>query len=350
MGQSNHRRFRDTRPMPDETAYDAVHARLLDGFPELVGELGGNMQTIDCPASTVGAGGHKASYREIATLLNAAARQLDCPDFGMRLASRQHSTNIFGPLGQAMRNSRNFGEALNFACEHIYAHSLAARIWLGRHANDRQTFAGHDILIEGVSGREQAIEHILLIGNLLAMELTGGRARARRIHFRHAPIASTRSYYRFFGCDISFGQASDGMVFDDDDLAARIIAPDNQALKDITAYIDRQFTRREPPFHAQVRAVILRLLATGNCSTEQVARTMCMHVRALHRRLSGEGTSFRLLKDELRRDLLQYYLDCTDLDLSAISERLGFAEQSVLSRYCRRSFGASPGELRRRST
>jgi AraC-like DNA-binding protein len=41
-----------------------------------------------------------------------------------------------------------------------------------------------------------------------------------------------------------------------------------------------------------------------------------------------------------------YYLQRTDLDFGRISERLGFAEQSVMTRACNRWFFASPTKLR----
>ncbi|MBS7669547.1 AraC family transcriptional regulator [Croceicoccus gelatinilyticus] len=333
------------RDGPASGNYDTLHARLLARLPELIEDLGGDAGALGLMPQPDSAA---PSYRELAEVLDVAARRLPCPDLGMKLAARQNTAEMFGPLGQAMRNSRTFGDALTFASSHAYAHSLAARIWISPQGATGEVFAGHDILLEGVSGREQAIEHVLLAGHLSAMELTGGHARARRVHFRHAPISSPRTYFRFFGCEVAFGQPADGMVFGKDDLSAPVVAPDSEALKEITALIDRQFTQRRPPFHAEVRAVILRLLPTGNCTTDQAARTLCMHLRTLHRRLRAEGTSFQLLKEDVRRDLLRYYLERTDLDLMAISERLGFAEQSVLSRYCRRSFGAAPGTLRER--
>lgn len=337
-----------SRIFAEHAGYDVVHARMLECFPELVAELGGDAEKI-CEQTASGKLSAADTYRDFVKLLGEAAGQLACPDFGMRLAARQNGSRMFGPLGQVMRNSRKFGDALRYVSEHAYAHSLAARVWLRPLPEERQVFSGHDILIDGAGDRQQAIEHILLAGHLSAMELTGGRARARIVHFRHEPVSAQRSYRRYFGCTVLFGQAADGITFHATDLEAPIEAPDERAFGDITAFIERRFTRRQPPFHAQVRAIILRLLGTGNCTTEQAASALCIHLRTLHRRLGEEGTSFRHLKDEVRRDLLHYYLERTDLDLARVSEKLGFAEQSVMSRYCRRCFGASPSALRRHS-
>nr|WP_251007915.1 helix-turn-helix transcriptional regulator [Sphingobium sp. BHU LFT2] len=90
----------------------------------------------------------------------------------------------------------------------------------------------------------------------------------------------------------------------------------------------------------------MRRLAQGDCASAEVARALNIHHRTLRRRLKEEGTSFQEVKDDVRRDMTLYYLQQTDLDFREISEKLGFAEQAVFSRSCRRWFGDSPTRIR----
>jgi AraC-like DNA-binding protein len=279
--------------------------------------------------------------------MEMAAGELGCNDFGMRLAQLQDGAGLFGPLGQVMKNSRTFGEALDYASHHIYAHSLAARVWIRRSPSDGSVFSGHDILVDQVPNRAQAIEMILLAGHLAAQNLTGGHARVRRVHFRHQPVSAPSDYRRYFGCEVRFGQPEDGVLFSPRDLACPILTPDAQAFADVTAFIERQFTRRRPPAQAEARGEIMRRLWSGDCSNHEVAAALNLHPRTLHRRLRAEGASFQRVKDEVRGDIMLYYLQQTDFDFSWISEKLGFAEQSVMTRCCRRWFAKSPTQLRR---
>jgi AraC-like DNA-binding protein len=327
--------------------FDLVHARILRFFPELVQELGG-----DPPQLVADAGIDLAelrtgvTYRQIVNLFEVAAHELDCPDFGLRLARLQSGGQMFGPLGLVMKNSRTFGEAIEYVAKHTYAHSLAARIWMQRFPAEGAVFMGHDILLDRLPNRSQAMEQILLLGHLGAVEITGGRARVRRVHFRHQPVSSPRLYRRYFGCEVMFGQDADGVVFFDRDLAQPIVDPDSQALARATSFIDAEFTRHRPPLHAETRGVIMQFLATGACTNDRVAAELNLHPKTMHRRLKGEGTSFQKIKDEVRRDLMLYYFQETTLDFACISERLGFAEQSVMTRTCNRWFAASPTRLR----
>ena len=339
-------------PALDSTApdaFDVVHARILRFFPDLVAELGGDcdglLRRVGIDPDQVSDGERGPTYRQIIHLFEFAASELRCPDFGMRLASLQGG-RMYGPLGRVMRNSRTFGEAVHYVSRHSYAHSLAAGIWLRPHRSGKSLFVGHDILLEGLPNKSQAMEQLLLLGQLGAAEITSGQARVRRVHFRHQPLSSRATYRRYFGCEVRFGQNEDGVVFFERDLACPITGPDAQAYQAATAYIEAEFTRHRPPLHAHARGVIMHCLDTELCTNDRVAAELKLHPRTMHRRLKAEGTSFQQIKDEVRRDLMIYYLQQTDLSFARVSERLGFAEQSVMTRSCQRWFSAPPTALR----
>ena len=331
--------------------FEVVHAPILRFFADLVAHLGGDsqqlMQQVGIhPKGRLSEGTSGATYRQMVHLIDLAASQLRCPDFGLRLATLQSGSGMFGPLGLVMKNSRTFGDALEYVSKHTYAHSLAAGIWLKRSASTKTVFVGHDILLDRIPNKSQAIEQILLVGHLAAVEITGGRARVRKVHFRHQPVSSLRTYRRYFGCPVRFGQHEDGVLFSEQDLACPIVDPDSKIYQAATSLIDATFTRHRPPLHAQARGVIMQQLGSDHCTNDWIATALNLHPRTMHRRLNAEGTSFQHIKDEVRRDVMLYYLQQTDLDLALISDRLGFAEQSVMTRYCRRWFCASPTKLR----
>jgi AraC-like DNA-binding protein len=330
--------------------FELVHARVLRFFPDLVEGLGGDpkllMKQAGIHAEGLPEGKSAATYRQMVHLIELAAAELRCSDFGMRLAKLQGGGSMFGPLGMVMKNSRTFGDALHYVSKHTYAHSLAARVWLKRSPGEKTVFAGHDILLDRMPDRCQAMEQILLVGHLTAMEITGERARVRKVHFRHLPVSSLKIYRRYFGCEVCFGQNEDGLFFSERDLACPIIDPDSQVYQRATSFIDAKFTRRRPPVHAQARGVIMQFLGTEHCRNERTASELNLHPKTMHRLLKTEGTSFQKIKDEVRRDLMLYYLKQTNLDFARISERLGFAEQSVMTRTCNRWFSASTTKLR----
>lgn len=327
-----------------------LRARLLRHFPELVRGLGGRPEILlsevgltvdDCECEGA------ASYQQWIWLMERAAHELATIDFGMRLAVRQQGDGVYGKLGTVMRNSRTFGEATTLAVTHNAAHSLAARVWKEATASGRHVFLGHEVLVEAMPNRCQAVEQLLLLGHLGAMALTDGQVRAREVHFRHHNLAPARTYRRYFGCDVRFCCTEDGVAFRAEDMACPIRNSDAKTLARTISQI--RGTRLRPTASAQVRGIVMQRLWTSECTCEDVARLLAMHPRTLHRRLREEGASFQRIKDEVRCDYMLYYLERTDLELGAISHRLGFSEQSALSHFARSMLDASPSDLRARA-
>ncbi|WP_395335785.1 AraC family transcriptional regulator ligand-binding domain-containing protein [Novosphingobium sp. BL-8H] len=332
--------------------FHVLRARLLRDFPALVRDLGG------CPYAMLKDAGltpddcnreGAASYEQWIWLMQRAAQDLSVVDFGMRLAVRQHGDGVYGKLGTAMRNSRTFGEATSHAVTHNSAHSLAARVWKEATASGRHVFLGHDVLVEAMPNRCQAIEQLLLLGHLGAMAITGGKVRAREIHFRHHNLAPIRTYRRYFGCAVRFCCTEDGIAFRSEDMACPILDPDAETLAQVIAQIRKTCTGLRPSVSALVRGMVMQRLWTSECGSEDVARLLAMHPRTLHRRLRDEGSSFQRIKDEVRCDYMLYYLERTDLELGTISHKLGFSEQSALSHFARNMMDASPRDLRARA-
>lgn len=329
--------------------FDVVHAPLLRHFREVVTELGGDAESLlegsGIDGQALDRGETMTTYRQIMAVLERAAERLPCREFGMRLAARQGGA-VSGPLGKVMMNSRTFGDALNYVCSHAHGHSLAARIWQERTPGYAGAFFGHEILVDGRLGRDQMIEQLMLLAQLFAQDLTGGRARVRVVQFRHRPLSPLATYRRYFGCKVLFEQDADGVFYADADLARPVVAADHEAYRAAVAYLDTHHTVVRAPLHALVRGAVMQFLWRGQSDNARVAAELKIHPRTLHRRLRAEGTSFQQVKDEVRRDVVLYYLARTDLEVAEISEKLGFAEQSVLARRCRRWFGAPPSVVR----
>jgi len=338
------------RAAADDAGFEAVHADMLRFFPDVAAGLGGDadalMRHAGIDPAIFSEGGPALRLRPMVGLLEHAAAALRCADFGMRLAMRQGGGRVFGPMGVAMKNSPTLGEALDYCAKHVHACSLAARMRVEPNRERGTLLVAFELLLDRLTNKFQVVEQALLLANLNAIEITGGRVRAREVLFRHQTLSPMRVYRENFGCVVRFDQHADGMVFSEQDVRCPIADPDARLYEMATSFIATHFTRVTPPMHARVRGLILQYLGTENCTNERIASALCLHPRTLARRLRVEGTSFEALKDEVRRDLALPYLQQADVKLTRIAERLGYAETSVLSRSCARWFARSPRQLR----
>jgi len=105
--------------------------------------------------------------------------------------------------------------------------------------------------------------------------------------------------------------------------------------------------RRDREMVLRVRNALRDALPTSS-SLAEVARTLNLSPRTLHRRLEAEGSSFQAIKDALRRDLAINRLAKTRQALAAVAAELGFADSAAFYRAFVRWTGIAPAHYRRR--
>lgn len=80
---------------------------------------------------------------------------------------------------------------------------------------------------------------------------------------------------------------------------------------------------------------------------EEIAARLKLPAWTLRRKLSEEGTGFRSILNDTRRDLAMTYIRDTELAFGEIAYLLGFASAEAFQRAFKRWTGRTPGEFRR---
>ncbi len=80
---------------------------------------------------------------------------------------------------------------------------------------------------------------------------------------------------------------------------------------------------------------------------EEVAARLKLPTWTLRRKLADEGTQFRAILNDTRRDLAMTYIRDTELAFGEIAYLLGFASAQAFQRAFRRWNNQTPGEFRR---
>ena len=331
-----------------------VRVSVLRNFRELVASLGGDpqalLQQLHIEPATLDDANAFIPYATVAELFERASVELECPDFGMRLAAVQESTKVMGPLEVAMRNSPTLGDAFRYCTEHVEAYSTALQICYEKLPDDTRVFMHFDIVLPGLTNQRQAMEHAFALTQHTTVAITGGQARAREIWFTHEPLAPLSTYRTHFKAAVRFGQVMSGLFFEERDFELSVPDTDPQLYEIATSFIDQRFPPATTSVSTRVRAIIARLLVEGNCTHDRVASALGLHPRTLQRRLREEQESFEGIKDSVRRDVALRYLRQPNVSLVRVTEILGYSETSVLSRSCHRWFSASPRQLRNELT
>lgn len=195
-----------------------------------------------------------------------------------------------------------------------------------------------------------AHETLLVLAHGLMCWLVGRRIDIVQADFAYPPPAHWAEYRVMYAQQLAFTQPCTRIVFDAALLAARV----RQTQRSATAFL------RGAPYNivlryknadswsARVRHALRDAAPPDWPGFDALAGRLDSSPSALRRALEREGTSFRAIKDALRRDLAIEQLSRGELPMPDIARAVGFAETSAFHRAFKQWTGVRPGEYRRR--
>lgn len=179
----------------------------------------------------------------------------------------------------------------------------------------------------------------------------------RRVDFEHTPAPEAEpEYARVLGAEeLRFAQPVDLLEFRRELLEEALREPDPTLLAMLRSHAASSLERVKEPTAEQpsgaatlaLRAELERVGLVTQPDLARLARSLGQSERSLQRRLSEEGTSFKKLLDDLRRDQALRFLADERQSVTDVSFLLGFGEVSAFSRAFRRWTGESPAGWRR---
>lgn len=328
-----------------------IRASILRGLPALIDELGGDglahlrAYGIDDSMSRQ----HDAflSLRLVERLIEDAARQLDVPDLGLRMAARQ-DPHILGPLAIAMENSRTVGDALDCASRFLFVMSPAlSHEVIPDPLGNPGVLAIRYASTTGVIS-PQSIDYGIGIVHRVVTLVSGDQPYGlRSVQLPHPALAPEETYRAHFAAEVAF-DCEHAILRLPRHLLTLPVVGGNELLRDIAVdFLETHFGHEQVPVTDLVTAILEGQHGPDLPDLAKAARLLGLHPRTLQRRLLAEGVAFKDVLDRVRREQARKLITETDLSFSQIAAQLGMGEQSSLTRAVRRWFGTSPSSLRR---
>lgn len=189
-------------------------------------------------------------------------------------------------------------------------------------------------------------ESLLVIWHKFPSWIIGRRIPLTGVELAYPAPPHAGEYELMFGCPLHFDAEVNRFGFD----AKYLDFPLLQDAASLRVYLRDSpadlLGRRD--FESSVGEQVRRMLDHGTTTLDAAAARLAISPQTLRRRLAAEGTSFRGLKDQLRRDAAIEALSRGDESVEELGRRLGFSEASAFHRAFRRWTGDSPGAYRRR--
>lgn len=201
----------------------------------------------------------------------------------------------------------------------------------------------------GEPGRVFAFEWLLRMIHGLAAWLIGKPLALDEIAFPYPPPPHAADYELVFAPRCSFDAPRLVARFPASALALPV-RRDEAALREFLVDAPASITTlygRDRALSQRVREQ-LRAALPAQRPLPEIARSLFLSPRTLHRRLEDEGTSLRAIRENLRRDLAIEWLAKTQRPLTRIAADLGFGDASAFYRAFMAWTGEGPRDYRKR--
>jgi AraC-like DNA-binding protein len=183
-----------------------------------------------------------------------------------------------------------------------------------------------------------------------ARESTGENITPLQVCFAHAAPQDESEHRRFFRGAVRFGAGSNSMILSAVDAARPMRAADEALASIVRRRLDKVLAERDlhgpGPLSGRVRRMMVEHLGETTLTPETAARALAVSRRTLSRRLADEGTSFRNILDDVRREFACALLQDRSLSIADVAFFLEYSEPAAFNRSFRRWTGQTPRAFR----
>lgn len=327
-----------------------IKAHYADILSQLVEEKGGSRRTLlaaaDIRPSALSHPDNLITVSQFVALNREALAQTRDPALGLEYGRRLKFTT-HGALSQAAISCDTIEEALKVLIKYFRV---------------RFVYMDLDFFIDGDEAVIQlAVQHrlddlyvfnvevvlasimdvnLLLFGTRL---LDGGSCR---LSYERPPYH--QAYESMFGTAVSFGEDANQLRFRKKHLGLPIALSNPVARRVAEEQCEEEL--RHLQANLTVAGKVRRQLESVRWGRlpglDQVADVLGVSPRTLRRQLSGEGTKFQVILDQVRHGKATSLLETSPLSIDEIADRLGYSDPSNFGRAFRKWEGVSPSSYR----
>ncbi|SFM14589.1 AraC family transcriptional regulator [Marinobacter zhejiangensis] len=277
---------------------------------------------------------------------HAAIKLTGNPALGLAMGSLSRPVDI-GLAGLAALTSETIGDALEAIVRYF---PLTSRNSRGQPHMAAGSSQAHFYSIRPYNAFNFfVVDSVLSTWVQLIRELSGHHHVVERVSIEYPSQGLEELFTQWFDCQVAFSAGENGIQLAEGVRALPSLsaqpALNRLLLSDCELRLKRLrsgWTLRE-----QVKDKVTPMLEQSAPSLESVAQEFGLSPWTLQRKLAEEGTGYRQLIDETRKELAEDYIRETVLSLSEVSWLLGFSTPAAFHKAYRRWFNVSPGEHRK---
>ncbi|MBW4936041.1 AraC family transcriptional regulator [Marinobacter sp. F4206] len=297
-------------------------------------------ETLDSAAARI-------SIPRFMRLGHAAIAQTGNPALGLRIGALTRPVDA-GIAGLAGQSAATAGEALDTLIRYSLLTSQNSRGAPSIKPTERRALF--------YSIRPYNAFNFFVVDSVLAAwtqfvrHITGQYEVLERVTIEYPSIGQDDLFESWFRCPVHFGADENAITVKPDTWIQATLQAQPAVHEKLSELCERELQQIRKGWTTgdRVKNLLTPLFRGESPSLETIASKLGVAPWTLQRQLSAEGTGFRELVDETRKQLARDYIRETETALSEIAWLLGFANPAAFHKAYRRWFDISPGEHRNR--
>jgi len=254
----------------------------------------------------------------------------------------------FGAWGFVLRTSRTVREAMQVAIRYLPLSTAYCAFSVFGDSEEFGVIADPGRIPPHL--RQFLLERDTATAVQLFHELGLSGFRVKRIEFQGPAPAHAPRIEALCGISPRYGCPRNAVVLRRQDADLGLPMYDAHLVRLLEDQCRSQLDRRQVSGLAgRVRRLLLGPLGLV-ATLDDVAERLAMSPRSLRRKLEDEGSTFRELIDDERRQLAKQLLEGSDMKIDELALQLGYGDTASFTRAFRRWFGQAPGEYRKAHT
>ena len=327
-----------------------IRAAVFDGINELLTQRGHDPSDVFAPlglSKNIAAQADKrVPYLKFLKSLHLSAEVARCESFGLLLSSYQE-LSVLGELAKVMQHAATVGDGLRGLIKYLTTHTNALEPSL--EIADGTVRCSVTILELNAPGLPVQVDLIASTVVLTLRRIIGPKWSPDIVQLSRRRPNDLTPYSERFRCQLHFDQEFNAIEFPTSDLSRPIQSANARLYSQLRASLEKQLAKIPDSFSRKVRIALLLRMDDESTGIDDIAKSLGMSRRSLQRRLHQEGGTFSEIRQQHRNHLASHFLQFTDLDVTAISEALGYSQVSAFSRAFQDTYNVSPREYRRKS-
>lgn len=179
--------------------------------------------------------------------------------------------------------------------------------------------------------------------------LVGRRLDPLVIEFAFDPPAGMQDFQQLFRCPVNYGMEANMIRFP----AAWLTLPLAQNSLSLSHFLKDSLARiiggqaRPERLTDRIRSLLGREYGNQFPELTDICARLNLTPQTLRRRLKDEGTSYQVIKDQMREEAARFYLAKPLLSIDEIALMMGYSEASAFHRAFKQWTGMTPAACRR---